>query len=248
MRIAIITDIHEDFDNLREAIRLIEKQGCDEIICLGDISGYSIPYYNYLVKRNAHNCLSLLREKCSAIIIGNHDIYAAKIKPQISPFFDFPDEWYQMDYQQRKSLGGETIWLHEENDLDPLYSIDDISFLKNQPQYIIKKFANFNVMFSHYAYPNISGIKKDFYTYTDEFGTHFDFMEKQNCSIAFMGHSHAKGIFYITPKKFRQYRRNNRNISDTPVIISCPPITRYRKKSRFCIFDTDTVSITFIRF
>ena len=93
MKIAIITDIHEDLLSLQEAFRQIEKHQCDEIVCLGDISGYSIPYYNYLNRRNAHECLSLIRSNCKIVILGNHDIHAGSIIPSHCNFFDFPDNW-----------------------------------------------------------------------------------------------------------------------------------------------------------
>ena len=130
MRLAIITDIHEDIISLKEALRKIERQQCDEIICLGDISGYSVPYYDYLRTRNAHECLSLIKSNCSTIILGNHDIHAASIIPKNSSFFDFPENWYQLDYHQRHELANKTLWLHEENDLNPLYTSEDLKYLK----------------------------------------------------------------------------------------------------------------------
>jgi Icc-related predicted phosphoesterase len=51
MKIAIISDIHEDIDSFQAVLRAIDKFACHEIVCLGDISGYSIPYYNYLNAR-----------------------------------------------------------------------------------------------------------------------------------------------------------------------------------------------------
>ncbi len=44
MKLAIITDIHEDRVNLVKALRMIEKEACDEIACLGDIVGFSTPF------------------------------------------------------------------------------------------------------------------------------------------------------------------------------------------------------------
>ena len=139
MRIAIITDIHEDYHHLKNVIYKIEKQSCYEIICLGDISGYSIPYYKYHHHRSAHDCLQLLKDKCSTIIVGNHDLHAAKIIPEISPQFEFPKDWYEMDYLQRKTFSDNKIWLHEKDDLDPLYTKDDILFLQQQSQLAVKK-------------------------------------------------------------------------------------------------------------
>ena len=101
------------------------------------ITGFSVPFYKYRKTRNAHECLSLLREKNSIIIPGNHDFHAGQMIPKNSAVFDFPDNWYDLDYQQRSELGKNEIWLHEEDDLNPLYTIEDIEFLRSLPEYYI---------------------------------------------------------------------------------------------------------------
>ena len=139
MRLAIISDIHEDLISLQAALRAIEKFSCEEIICLGDISGYSVPYYDYLHSRNAHECLSLIRANCSTVILGNHDIHAASIIPKHCNFFNFPDNWYQLNYHQRHQMANNTLWLHEENDLNALYKEDDLEYLRSLPGYRLWK-------------------------------------------------------------------------------------------------------------
>jgi Icc-related predicted phosphoesterase len=47
MRLAFISDIHEDVESLRRILRKAEKRGYDQLICLGDISGFSLPFYTY---------------------------------------------------------------------------------------------------------------------------------------------------------------------------------------------------------
>lgn len=247
MKIAIITDIHEDIISLKEALRKIEKYNCDEIICLGDISGFSFPYYNYLQTRNAHECLSLIKASCKTVIIGNHDIHAGRIIPKNCSFFDFPKNWYQLDYHERHRLGNSTLWLHEENDLDPLYKAADLKYLKSLPEYSVLKTSGLNILFSHYVYPNISGLKKEFYTYRDEFNQHFHFMNSLDCTISFTGHSHVKGFFTTTGKKFKQYRFKKLWLKPGPVCIGIPPITGHKKGNGFCIFDIKELSIQIVR-
>ena len=243
MRFAIITDIHEDYHNLVNVLHVIEKSNCDEIVCLGDISGFSLPYYKHSQYRNAHGCLDLIREKCSIVVVGNHDIYATKKIPETSPQFEYPDNWYSLDYHQRKERAGSKIWLHEEDDLDPLYTKEDIEFLKKQPQYAIQETEAGNILFSHYAYPNISGVHKTFYTYADEFTKHFEFMNKLGCIISIIGHAHSKMPTIIHGKKIQNIQKRIYQIRKTPICISCPPVTRYGNKSRFCIFDTQTFEL-----
>lgn len=248
MKIAIITDIHEDIISLKEALRKIEKLKCDEIICLGDISGFSVPYYDYLRSRNAHECLSLIRSTCKIIILGNHDIHAAGIIPEHCSFFDFPENWYQLNYHQRHKLANNTLWLHEENDLNPLYKDDDLAYLKSLPEYSILKTSGFNILFTHYVYPNISGLKKEFYTYSDEFQQHFEFMKSMDCRISFTGHSHTKGFNIATKKNFKQYRYSKKQLPDEPSCVGISPITSCGKRSGICIFDTDELNVHVLRF
>ena len=42
MKIAIISDIHENFHNLILALQEMEKQGIQQIICLGDLMNSGI--------------------------------------------------------------------------------------------------------------------------------------------------------------------------------------------------------------
>ena len=62
MRLAILSDIHEDYENLLTIVGKAEARGFDKLICLGDVSGFSQPYYQYGKSRNASACLALLRE------------------------------------------------------------------------------------------------------------------------------------------------------------------------------------------
>ena len=247
MKISIITDIHEDILSLKEALRKIETYKCDEIICLGDISGYSVPYYDYLRTRNAHECLSLVRSNCKIIILGNHDIHAASIIPANCNFFDFPKNWYQLNYHRRHELANDTLWLHEENDLNPLYKDEDLEYLKSLPEYSVLETPESNILFAHYVYPNISGLKKEFYTYGDEFKQHFLFMESLDCTFSFTGHAHVKGFFTATKEKFKQYRYREIKLKPTPICIGISPITRQNKRSGFCIFDTEYLSLQVVK-
>jgi predicted phosphodiesterase len=64
MRIAIISDIHSNLEALTKAMELIDQHSIDEIICLGDIVGYGA---------NPNECIELVRQRCSAVIKGNHE-------------------------------------------------------------------------------------------------------------------------------------------------------------------------------
>jgi predicted phosphodiesterase len=247
MKIAIITDIHEDIMSLQAALRQIDKHKVDEVVCLGDISGYSVPYYNYLHSRNAHECLALIRSSCKHVILGNHDMHAAGIIPRNCSFFSFPENWYQLDYQQRHKMANHTLWLHEEHDLNPLYKNEDIDFLKSLPEHLVIETGAHRILFTHYIYPNLTGLKKEFYTYGSEFNKHFHFMESMQCDISFAGHSHVKGFYMADQKKFRQYRYVKKHIQGGMTCIGIPPVTSKGKRSGFCIFDSGELSVRAVR-
>ena len=220
MRLAILSDIHEDYENLLKIVGKAEARGFDKLICLGDISGFSLPYYKYEATRNAPACLALLREKCDTIIAGNHDLHAAGKSPEL------PEE-----------MKGQETWQHE-LDLDPGYSEEDISFLATLPFYDILPTPTGNILFSHYVYPNLSGFVKGLYYEEKEFHEHFAFMLERQCSLCFTGHAHPGGFYRVNPKGFKQYRYRGIKINSFPALIGIPPVTRHENRSSFCIFDT----------
>ena len=63
---AIISDIHANIDALEAVFADIDQQGIKEILCLGDIVGYGAA---------PAECLWLVRKRCKATVIGNHDAY-----------------------------------------------------------------------------------------------------------------------------------------------------------------------------
>ncbi|HCA80720.1 MAG TPA: hypothetical protein DEP53_13410 [Bacteroidetes bacterium] len=67
MRLALISDIHSNLEALKSAFEVIDQEGVDEIICLGDTVGYGA---------DPNECLSLVRDRCSTILLGNHDAAA----------------------------------------------------------------------------------------------------------------------------------------------------------------------------
>jgi predicted phosphodiesterase len=237
MRLAIISDIHEDLVRLKRIIGKIDKKGYDSLVCLGDISGFSLPYYKYEKTRNAKACLDLVREKCHIIIPGNHDLHAAGKIPELSDIFPFPENWYEMDAGERRELAGDELWLHAD-DLAYGYGPDDLEFFRGLPEYEILETPELNIFLSHYASPNLSGFRKKFYTTEREFSTHFQEMEKHACLLAFIGHAHPRGFFEVSENAFRHFTYRKHKMAKFPAIIGVPPVTRHKYRSGFCIFDS----------
>ena len=61
---AIISDVHGNHEALCAVLEDIDRQQVDAIYCLGDIVGYG---------PNPCECVKLVRERCSMVLLGNHD-------------------------------------------------------------------------------------------------------------------------------------------------------------------------------
>ena len=66
MRFGILADIHANLEAFTVALQVLEDQGVDQIISLGDVIGYNA---------SPVECLSLLIEKQIPSIRGNHERY-----------------------------------------------------------------------------------------------------------------------------------------------------------------------------
>ena len=64
--IAIISDVHGNFEALKEVLAKIESLNISQIVCLGDVVGY----YSQI-----NECCDVLREKNVSCVMGNHDWY-----------------------------------------------------------------------------------------------------------------------------------------------------------------------------
>lgn len=64
MRIAIISDIHSNYQALKKVIEDIRRKNIDKVICAGDIIGKGI---------NSRKCIDLVRENCDIVLRGNTD-------------------------------------------------------------------------------------------------------------------------------------------------------------------------------
>ncbi len=68
MKYAILADIHSNLTALQAVLTDIENHGgADEIWCLGDTIGYG---------PDPHECLSIVRNRFSLCVAGNHDLAA----------------------------------------------------------------------------------------------------------------------------------------------------------------------------
>lgn len=64
--VALISDIHGNYEALKEVLKKIDFLGINEIYCLGDITGYYT---------QVNECCEELRKRDVKCILGNHDWY-----------------------------------------------------------------------------------------------------------------------------------------------------------------------------
>lgn len=67
-RVAFISDIHSNYEALKEVLKEIDALGVDAIYCLGDVTGY----YSQV-----NECCDALRTRGIPTLMGNHDWYLA---------------------------------------------------------------------------------------------------------------------------------------------------------------------------
>ncbi|MBM3319878.1 MAG: metallophosphoesterase family protein [Candidatus Eisenbacteria bacterium] len=67
MILAILSDIHGNLEALETALRCIDEENADEVLCLGDIVGYGA---------NPNECVERVRARCAHVLLGNHDAAA----------------------------------------------------------------------------------------------------------------------------------------------------------------------------
>src|ERR671929_36247 len=65
MRVAICTDIHGNRQAFEAVIEAAEREGVEELWCLGDLVGYGA---------DPDACVDLARAHCSVCLAGNHDL------------------------------------------------------------------------------------------------------------------------------------------------------------------------------
>jgi diadenosine tetraphosphatase ApaH/serine/threonine PP2A family protein phosphatase len=67
VRVAVISDVHANLYALETVVAEIDRDPPDEIWCLGDTVGYG---------PRPNECCEIVRDRCSLILVGNHDLVA----------------------------------------------------------------------------------------------------------------------------------------------------------------------------
>jgi predicted phosphodiesterase len=120
VRTAIVSDIHGNLEALQSVLQDIKSQGCDRVVCLGDVVGYG---------PNPCECLDIVTT-LDACVLGNHD-YGALIDPE-----GFSSAAEQAIFWTRKQL---------ESANDPNAALRRLEYLAKLPRMITEG----NILFVH---------------------------------------------------------------------------------------------------
>ncbi len=246
MKLGFVSDIHEDIISLQKGLDVLYNERCEKIICLGDITGFSNPYYPFGNTKDANSCVNLVREKCEVVVPGNHDLFSAGKIPEFNAGIEYNDEWFRMDISERMRLMKDRIWFYE-HEINPELTRDNIDYLKSLPEYHIVDIDGYNILVTHFLYPDISGsLRKridDIYDYRD----HFWFMRQNSCILSFAGHMHKEGLEVVNRSGFHEFSFKKIKLKKTESIIGLPSVACGRNKNGVTVFDTDTFELKAVR-
>lgn len=238
MRLGFITDIHEDVENLKDAFSVVEKEKCDTVICLGDIVGFTIPFYRYIESRNAEECVKLVRENCSVVVAGNHDLYAVKKIPYHTAGFEYPENWYELDYEIRAKKARNRIWLYEDNEIRCKISDNAKEYLLGLNETEIREYDNIKFLFSHFCYPDFTGSAIFFPRESFHLKKHIDYMRENRCRVSISGHGHPEGTIIVDENQFSFTGFGNHLLGEDPQWIVIPCVARTSRLNGVMVMDT----------
>jgi len=245
MKLGILSDIHEDLTKLKVAIRQLEKSNCDELICLGDIVGFSHFYEEYIKHRDANECISIIRSNCKVVVAGNHDLHAIKKTPVYKAGIKYPKNWYELDYLEKVKLHYSKIWLYDD-ELDSKIDKKNLEFLNSLSEYKIAKYDGNRFLFTHFLYPDLAGATTKHIKKRKDFDNHFNFMKNKNCLIGFAGHAHFEGLALAVQDDLKFYSFGKRQLNNELQCIVSPCITSGNKKNGYLIFDTQSFELNVV--
>lgn len=238
MRIAIISDIHEDFESLEKAFERMRRVGYDLLVCLGDITGFASEFYSHT--SNANACIDLLKEFAQISLAGNHDLFTSRRLPSYYAEKAIPENWFELSISKQQQLLGNKIWLYED-EVHPVLSSDNHQYLQSLHEWEVLDTGSKKILFSHFVKPDLAGVGRWFPIQTGQLRQHFRFMEEMGCCVAFTGHCHTEGLSLVSRYLWSKPSFEKTTINNSPKIALCPALVNNCKcLPGFIIFDAVT--------
>lgn len=245
MKVWIIADLHEDIIRTKEAISLLKEQNCDKIVCLWDLIGIAVPYYGYMKSRNWSEVIKIIKENCDIVLAGNHDLFTTKKLPT-SGEFNYPENWYSLDYPTKVKLADGKVWLHEEDELYPLITDEEKQYINSLPEFIIEEIDGIKILFSHRIYPDFAWTTKFKAQELKDYEKNFAFMKENNCVINFAGHAHRKRYSFSEKWIIDIDFNKSIKVDESPMWFVIPSAANGTFPNWVCIFDTKTMEVEFL--
>jgi predicted phosphodiesterase len=215
MRFAIISDIHANIQSLSRVLERCEREDVDEIICLGDVVGYG---------GNPNECCELLRERCTVVLMGNHD--AATVGVMDADYYY--ESARRVLYWSRSVLTADNFtWLYS------------LPYTHQRPE--------LDVGFYHAAPILPSGF---YYVVRNEEAEALTRMKAGLYSHNFIGHSHLTTTYEYNGRKVRDVTGQYEYIKGRKYLINVGSVGQPRDRNPdacFVIFDSDTKLLRHVR-
>lgn len=164
--IAIISDVHGNYPALKKVLESIDKLGCEQIICLGDVAGY------YCM---INECIEELRSRNVINLLGNHDQYL--IQGTGCPRSNSANRC--IEFQSAIIKGENKKWLENSGEY---LTLDDINFVHGGWKDPIDEYL-YSISLSYFS--EIKG--KFFFSGHTHVQTLVDFNEKVYCNPGSVG-------------------------------------------------------------
>ena len=213
---AIVSDIHGNFEALSTVFAEIDRREIEHVVCLGDIVGYG---------PNPMECLDLVRQRCRAALMGNHD-FAVFYEP----------------YNFNTGAESACFWTRSvfDNDPDVTRHADRWKFLGNLPVRVktpefVAVHASPRRPINEYIFPD------DIYTNPGKFVSIFERFDR----LCFVGHTHVPGVFLEGPDFYSPDELDYRfEVTDEKAVINVGSVGQPRDRdprSSFVVVADNTV-------
>ena len=115
MRLGIFGDVHNNYEALTASYKVLERAGCDQFVCTGDVVGYGA---------SPKECINFFREHDIISVKGNHDHYTTQknYDGRIQPYAKQVIRWMQQNILDSDDID----WL---NQLPLTYEVCGVQFV-----------------------------------------------------------------------------------------------------------------------